>query len=112
MTRRDWLIPFAWALWIGVLATGMLVWSGDGVSSALLGGAALAVAGGSGIRALLRPGPEDRMLAETSPAPILLAVGVTLALNGVAFGLWLLLIGAELAAFGAVLLLREGRLRR
>ncbi len=49
---------------------------------------------------LVLPAPaDDRLVTDRSAVPLLAAAGLTLALNGVAFGLWLLLIGAELLAF-------------
>lgn len=109
MSARDWIVPAGWGSWIGLLAVGILIWSGDELSPALLGGAAVATLAIAGIRALPGRDPAERLLIDTSAAPPLLAVGVTLALNGIAFGLWLALVGAEFAAFGAALLVRDRR---
>ncbi len=110
--ERPWLVPVAWALWVDVLASVIAVWSGDEVSTALLGGAALAALAGAGGYALRQREISERTVVETSAAPLLLAAGTTIALNGVAFGLWLLLIGLEVIAFGTALLLRDGRAPR
>jgi hypothetical protein len=109
MSGRSWLVPVAWALWVGVLATVLAVWSGDQVATALLGGAALFTLGGAGAYAYRQSGARERVMAETSAAPLLLAAGITLAANGIAFGPWLGLIGAEFAAFGVALLIRDRR---
>jgi hypothetical protein len=59
-------------------------------------------------------GPDDppRTLTESSPGPPVTAAGVVLAANGLAFGLWLVLIGAELMAFGIGLAIAESRRAR
>jgi hypothetical protein len=87
----------------------MLLWSGDGLTSGLLGGAAVATAAGAGIYAIAGHEVEERLLAETSATPLLMALGLTVALNGVSFGPWLILIGAEIMAFGVALLIRDRR---
>lgn len=109
MSRAAWMVPVAWALWLGLLAALAAVWSGDQVATALLGGGALVTLGGAGVYAYRQSGVSERLITETSPAPALIAIGLTLALNGVAFGLWLILIGAEVTAFGIALLIREQR---
>ena len=112
MTARDWIVPAGWGAWTAILATGILIWSGDELSSALLGGAAVAALAFAAIRALLHRDPVERLLADSSAAPPLFAIGLTLVLNGVAFGLWLVLVGAEFLAFGAAFLIRERRALR
>ncbi len=52
---------------------------------------------------------QERTLVDTSAAPPLLAIGLTLAVNGIAFGLWLVLVGLEFLALGAFLLIRDRR---
>ena len=108
MSRRDWLMPAAWGTWLATLALGMLIWSGDAVA-ALLGGAGLGAITIGLARAIFSSEAQERNLTRTSAAPPLIAAGVTVAANGVAFGLWLLLIGAEIAAFGTFLLIRDRR---
>jgi hypothetical protein len=109
VTGRDWTVLAGWAAWTGVLATGILVWSGDGVASGLLGGAAVGALLIAGLRMLFGTDPRERALVDTSGAPPLLAIGLTLVVNGIAFGLWLVLVGLELLAFGAFLLFRDRR---
>ena len=108
MNGRDWLVPAAWGGWVATLALGMLIWSGEAVA-ALLGGAALAALTIGLGQAIFNSGAQERSLTRTSAAPPLIAAGLTVAANGVAFGLWLLLIGAELVAFGTFLLIRDRR---
>ena len=112
MSTRDLLFPAAWGAWVGVLGLIALIWSGGGISPALLGGAAVVVVAGVFLWAVVGRTPVERTLVATSPAPLLLAAGVTVALNGVAFGLWLYLVGAEIFAAGVYLLVREERARR
>jgi hypothetical protein len=109
VSERPWLVPVGWALWVGVLATVLAIWSGDQVATALLGGAALVTLAGAGVYAYRQSGATERVVTESSAAPILLAAGMTLAANGIAFGLWLGLIGAEFVAFGLALLIRDRR---
>jgi hypothetical protein len=59
-----------------------------------------------------RPADPPRRLTDGSPAPPLIAAGLLLTANGLAFGLWLVLIGAEVTAFGLGLLLAERRASR
>jgi hypothetical protein len=108
LSRRDWLMPVAWGSWVVTLAMLMLIWSGDAVA-ALLGGAGLAALTIGLARAIFSSEAQERSLTRTSAAPPLIAAGMTVAVNGVAFGPWLLLIGAELAAFGAYVLIRDRR---
>jgi hypothetical protein len=109
MSGRVGLVPIGWSLWIGVLAAGMAIWSGDALAPALLGGAAVFTLTAAGGYALSQSPRAERRVSETSATPLLLAAGVTLAINGVAFGLWLGLIGAQLIAFGLYLLVRDRR---
>jgi hypothetical protein len=109
VTSGDWTVLAAWSAWTGVLAVGVLVWSGDGLAPALLGGVALGALLLAGLRASIGEGPEERTLVDTSAAPPSLAIGLTLVANGIAFGLWLVLVGLELIALGGFLLLRDRR---
>lgn len=106
---RDWHFPALWGTWIGVLALVALIWGGAGIVPALLAGGGLVAAAGAGVRAITAREIDERVLAQASPVPVLVATGATVALNGVAFGAWLFLIGGEIIAFGVLLLLRERR---
>jgi hypothetical protein len=103
------------ALWIGgfgllmgALSLMLWLWGGDRLFPALLTGAAVSmallalyiVAGGT--RTI-----ESRRLADSSLPTVVLVFGLAMMLNGLEFGLWLILIGGEVAVFGLVLLVRE-----
>ena len=87
---------------------------GDALVPILVFGGSAAAAALSAGYMVLSPGPSDppRVLGEASAAPPVIAAGVVLAANGLAFGLWLILIGAELIAFGAGLAIAERRRAR
>ena len=95
-----------WAFLHGVLVGLLLVWTTDPLQWGLLAGSGLVAAflalGILGYRA-----PRTRLVPELSVATILFAFGVGSALSGVAFGLWLILIGAGAAALGLAGMARE-----
>jgi hypothetical protein len=111
--RRGALMFGLWGLWVAALAVTLGVWGEAKVPLIIFGGAAAAAALAAGYL-VVRPPREDppRSLADASAAPPLIAAGLVLAANGLAFGLWLVLIGAELAAFGVGLLVAELRRSR
>ena len=89
------------SLWMGALSLVLWLWSGDELPPALLTGAAVAL----GLVALYAatlsdeaPGP--RRLAQSSLPTVVLVIGLAMMLNGLTFGLFLILIGAEVAALG------------
>ncbi|HZA89609.1 MAG TPA: hypothetical protein VE401_05200 [Solirubrobacterales bacterium] len=89
------------ALWMGTLSVVLWLWSSDHLPPALLTGAAVALA----LIALYvavrsEEAPATRTLAESSLPTVLIAFGLAMALNGLAFGLFLILIGAEVVALG------------
>ena len=89
------------AVWMGLLSLLLWLWTGDELAPALLTGAAVAlglIALYAGVRSEELPG--SRRLAESSLPTVVIALGVAMALNGFAFGLFLILIGAEVAALG------------
>jgi hypothetical protein len=56
----------------------------------------------------LRPAPgAPRLLARVSVPVVVIAIGAALAAIGLTGGLWLILVGAEIAAFGLVWLIIE-----
>jgi hypothetical protein len=91
----------------------LAIWGEALVPLLAFGGAAAAAALAAGYLVVTSP-PADppRTLAEASTAPPVIAAGIVLAANGLAFGLWLILIGAELAAFGVGLAIAERRRAR
>jgi predicted lysophospholipase L1 biosynthesis ABC-type transport system permease subunit len=101
--------PFvlAWAGWLLVLGVGLLIWSGEAGPAALLAGSALPL-WALALYHRARPAEDrPRAVPSSSVAVVLLALGALLIANGLTAGLWLVLAGAELAAAGAFLLVRE-----
>ncbi len=112
MSRTGAPYLIGWGLWLGLLATVLWIWTPDPLPPALLGAAAL----GSvllGVVALLQGWTErSRHLPDSSLPTVLVAFGAAMTLNGVAFGIWLVLIGGEVFILGLALLLREHLLAR
>jgi hypothetical protein len=91
----------ALALWIGTLSLVLWLWTSDDLAPALLAGAAVALALIAAFAAT-RPdeAPATRRVPVSSLPTVVLVFGLAMALNGLAFGLFLILIGAEVAALG------------
>jgi hypothetical protein len=89
------------ALWMGTLSLVLWLWTSDDLPPALLSGAAVALALLAAFAAT-RPdeAPAARRVAASSLPTVVLVFGLAMALNGLAFGLFLILIGAEVAALG------------
>lgn len=102
----------AWACIMTALGTMLAIWS-EGSASALL-----FLVGPIPLAALAawnraRPAPGGpRLLARVSLPVVVTALGAALAAIGLTGGLWLILIGAEIVAFGLVWLGREVALER
>ena len=89
------------AIWMGLLSLLLWLWIDEELAPALLTGAAVALGLIALYAAVRSEGPpESRRLAESSLPTVVIAVGVAMAVNGFAFGLFLILIGAEVAALG------------
>jgi hypothetical protein len=89
------------ALWMGALSLVLWLWTSDDLPPALLSGAAVALAlialyAGTVAEEAERP----RRLATSSLPTVVLVLGLAMILNGFTFGLFLILIGAEVAALG------------
>jgi hypothetical protein len=95
------------AAWLSILAAVLWVWSSDELPPALLSAAAAATWLLGGWLALRRRRRELRLIPDLSLPTVLLALGAAAAANGAVFGLWLILIGAGLAALGLAGVLRE-----
>jgi hypothetical protein len=95
-----------WALLHGVLVGLLLGWETDPLQVGLLGGSGF-VAALLALVILAYQGQRARLLPELSLATIMFAFGVASALSGVAFGLWLILLGAGVAALGLAGIARE-----
>jgi hypothetical protein len=88
------------ALWIGILSLVLWLWTSDHLPPALLSGAAVALALIALFAATVSEEAGPRTLARSSLPTVVLVFGLAMALNGLAFGLFLILIGAEVAALG------------
>ncbi len=96
----------AWAALQLTLGTMLALWSEVVPALLFLLGAGVLLLMAAWNRAVPAPG-GPRTLAARSVPVMVLAVGAALAAVGLAAGLWLFLIGAELTAFAAVWLWRE-----
>jgi hypothetical protein len=96
----------AWACLQVLLGAMLAIWSGGTPSLLLIGGAMPLVLLAAWNQ--VRPVPaETRLLPGESLPVAVLAIGLAAAAVGLTAGLWLVLVGAEIAAFGAVWLGRE-----
>jgi hypothetical protein len=102
----------AWASIMVALGTMLAIWSAGSATSLLfLVGPVPLVLISAWNRARPAPG-APRLLARVSLPVVVTAVGAALAAIGLTGGLWLVLIGAEVALFGLVWLVREMTLER
>jgi hypothetical protein len=91
----------ALALWMGTLSLVLWLWTSDDLAPALLTGAAVALALLATFAATAREqAPGIRRVPVSSLPTVVLVFGLAMALNGLAFGLFLILIGAEVAVLG------------
>jgi hypothetical protein len=116
MIRRAAIVLLAWGAWLGLFTAVQAPFHSHVIEYGMLGAASAAtlLAGAVlwGIDAR-RPGPARRLaIPDSSVATATLVTGLALALVGAGFGLWLILIGAGVAALGAGGLVREERARR
>jgi hypothetical protein len=97
-------IAAAWmgglALWMGALSLVLWLWTDDPLPPALLTGTAVALALFAVYAASARETTGSRTLARSSLPTVVIVFGVAMALNGLTFGLFLILIGAEVVALG------------
>jgi hypothetical protein len=101
----------AWGCLQLLLGAMLAIWSGGTPSLLLIGGSApvLLLAAWN----LVRPAPDGpRVVPRMSMPVVVVAVGLAAAAIGLTAGLWLVLIGAEIAVFGGVWLGRELWLER
>jgi hypothetical protein len=117
--RRAAIVLLGWGAWLGVLTAVQTPFGPRTIEVEMLGSASAAclVAGAvvwalDARRSRAVRGPEQRLLTDSSVACAVLVSGLALALLGAGFGLWLILIGAGVAALGAGGLAREARARR
>lgn len=116
--RRAAILPVCWGAFLAALTALLTPFKPRTIVPEMLG----AAAAGSLIVGLCvwvldrRRGrlatAERRVLSDGSVATVTLVAGLALALIGAGFGLWLILIGAIVAAFGVGGLAREQMARR
>jgi hypothetical protein len=101
----------AWGCLQLVLGAGLAVWSRSAASLLFIAGAMpiFVIAAWNQARP---PRAEVRLLPTTSLPVVAIAVGVAAAAVGLTAGLWLVLVGAEILAFGLIWLGRELWLER
>ena len=103
MIRRAAIVLLAWGAWLGLATAVQAPFHPHVIEYGLLGGALDARRTADGQRLAI---------PDSSVATVTLVGGLSLALVGAGFGLWLILIGAGVAAVGAGGLVREARARR
>lgn len=111
MRRDSGLFVAAWASWLSILAGLAWITVDRHLPAALLSYAAL---GWVAIAATVLIAGEQRgprILLDSSLATVATAFGLTVTLTGFVFGLWLVLIGAEITLLGVVGARREQRRR-
>lgn len=100
------LALLAWGCLQLVLGAGLAVWSGSSAALLLIGGAMPIFLVAAWSQA--RPARDEARLLPTTSLPVVpIAAGLATMAIGLTAGLWLVLIGVELLAFGAVWLGRE-----
>ncbi len=112
---RPAIVLLAWGVWLGALtglqavfAPKLIQFSIPAVAAAtcLLAGVVVWV-----LEEGRHHGESPRLITDSSAATITLVLGLAAALLGAGFGLWLILIGAAIAALGLGGLVREQRAR-
>jgi hypothetical protein len=107
------LFLFGWGAWLSALAAMLAIWSpGSATPLLLFGGAVPALAASA--YSWRRPAnlERPRLISDSSMGTVVLVLGIAIGLVGTTAGLWLALVGGEIAAFGAGLLIRELRAMR
>ncbi len=116
--RRAAIVLVGWGTWLGVATAVQAPFGPRTIEFVLLGAAALACLLVGAVLWLIdrrrrrTTGVELRLIPDSSFATVALCVGGATALVGAGFGLWLILIGAGIAALGIGGLVRELRARR
>ena len=102
------------SLWLAIVGTVLgaiaivgWIWSQSVLPPAVFSGQAFACFAVAGVLELRRERERPLVLPDLSYSTVAVGIGVAMMLNGVAFGLWLVLIGAGLTAFGLGGLARE-----
>jgi hypothetical protein len=115
--RRAAVVLLAWGLWLGALTGVQAAFAPKPIQFWIpcVASAACVTAGLVvwALDARQAPGerPRAQLIADGSIATVALILGLATALLGAGFGLWLILIGAGIAAFGLGGVVREQRAR-
>jgi Na+/H+ antiporter NhaD/arsenite permease-like protein len=95
-------------LWMGGLALVLWLWTNDDLQPSLLTGAAASLVILAAYWTLRGEEPTGpRRLAQSSLPTVIVVIGLAMMVNGLTFGLFLILIGAEVAALGVALLVAQ-----
>jgi hypothetical protein len=103
---RPWRFIALWSALLAVWALVQLFFSPSPVTLALLGGAAVAVAGLALLAVRERP---VRGAPDLSPATPVVALGAAMLVSGFELGTWCILLGALITACGLAALRSEAR---
>lgn len=108
MTRDVAVAVLGWAVWLSVLSGILWAWTADPLPPSLFTGAAGA-AWAIGLYVAWRPGRggDRRVVPDLSLSSVVLALGLTLLVDGALLGVWLILIGAGVTAIGLAGVARE-----
>jgi hypothetical protein len=104
-----------WAGWLSLLTIILWIWWGEILNTGELAAAAIVtalIAGGAALVARRPRAEEVRRLPEMSAGTVLIALALCGMLFGAEFGLFFVLICAELLAVGVAVLVRELRSER
>jgi hypothetical protein len=109
--RRGAIVLLAWGSWLGALTALQALFAPKAIQFEMPGAFSVAcLLAGLALwahQARSSPGERARLLSDSSHATATLVVGLALALIGAGFGLWLILVGAGLAALGTGGIARE-----
>ena len=97
----------AWSCLMLALGTMLAIWSGGSATALLFLNGPFPLVLLAGWNRLRPAAGGPRLLARVSVPVVVTAVGAALAAVGLTGGLWLVLIGAEIGAFGLIWLVRE-----
>ena len=113
--RRAAVVLIGWGLWLAVLTCLQAVFAPKLIQFSIpaVASAACVIAGLGLWLTEARQGQQERprLITDSSVATATLIVGAAVALVGAGFGLWLILIGAGIAALGFGGVVREQRAR-
>ncbi|HEX5307563.1 MAG TPA: hypothetical protein VFW38_00615 [Solirubrobacteraceae bacterium] len=113
--RRAAIVLIGWGVWLGALTTLQAVFEPKLIQFSIpaIASTACVIAGIVVWSLDTHRGSQERtrLITDSSLATVTLIVGLAVALLGAGFGLWLILIGAGIAALGFGGVVREQRAR-